>query len=313
MPISVYAVKHKDTQVVSASRSGGVFTALSDLVLDQGGVVYGCVLDENLVARHVRADDRSTRDKMRGSKYIQSSLGDSFKLVEADLASGIKVLFTGTSCQVAGLKAYLGRRYDNLLLVDIVCHGVPSPRVWREFVAWHEGRKGQKVVSADFRNKGVFGWAAHKESLFFEDGSRVDDKTFRNLFNSLLVQRPSCYECRYKSVEHPGDITIADYWGIEKAAPEFDDNKGVSLVLINSEAGAAWFESAKAVVTWKATRLEDSMQPSLRGPYPRPDKRDEFWADMDRMKFMGIAKKYGGYGLKNDVVSKIKGFLKKGV
>lgn len=288
MTMLVYAVKHINEIVRSNSRSGGIFTALSDLVLDADGVVYGCVLDEALKAIHVRTENKDMRDKMRGSKYVQSSLGDTFINVKKDLDEKKKVLFSGTSCQVAGLKSFLGKTYDNLLCVDIVCHGVPSPLVWEKYKEWQGN-----VRSVDFRNKNKYGWRAHVETLTTSHGV-IDSRVWTTIFYGHNVLRPSCYECPFKSIHHPGDITIADYWGIEKAAPEFDDNKGVSLVLVNTDNGVKWFEKAKDTVIWKQTNIEDSMQPPLIAPFPKPEDREKFWKDIHEKRFSYIAKKYGG-------------------
>ena len=288
--MQVYAVKHKDEDIRAKSRSGGIFTAISDQFLD-GGVVYGCVLDNNFSAHHVRAEDKAGRDKMRGSKYIQSQMGDCFKQVKVDLENGKEVLFSGTSCQVAGLRCFLHKNYSNLFCIDIVCHGVPSPKVWHSYLDWIS--KGKKITEVDFRNKADFGWADHIETLTI-DGKKEHSKVWTRIFYSHNVLRPSCYECPYKSIHHPGDITIADYWGIDQAAPDFNDNKGVSLVLVNTEKGANTFEKAKDDIVWKETRIEDSMQPPLKAPYPAPKTREKFWKDFNRKDFSYIAKKYGG-------------------
>lgn len=285
----VFAVKHKDETIRANSRSGGFFTAISDNFLN-GGVVYGCVLDDKFNAHHVRVEDNTGRDKMRGSKYIQSKIGDCFKQVKQDLDEGRKVLFSGTSCQVAGLRCFLHKDYVNLLCVDIVCHGVPSPTVWHKYLDWIS--QGNKVTGVDFRNKTDFGWAAHVETIRMGDG-KVDSEVFKNLFYGHNILRPSCYECPYKSIHHPGDITIADYWGIDKAAPGFNDNKGVSLVLVNTDKGQEYFEKVKNDVDWRDTRIEDSMQPPLKAPFPRPKERDGFWKDLESKDFSYIAKKYG--------------------
>lgn len=299
--LKVYAVKHKNEATRAASRSGGIFTALSDQVLLEGGVVYGCVLTENFAAVHVRAENTEDRNRMRGSKYIQSKMGDTFKNVKEDLDSGRSVLFSGTSCQVAGLKQFLVKEYENLFCVDIICHGVPSKKVWDAYLRWQEQKKHLKITDIDFRNKKDFGWHAHVETLYFENGKFISSRIFKNLFYGHTVLRPSCYECPYKSVMHPGDITIADYWGIEKAAPEFDDNKGVSLVLVNNENGEKVLEQVKGQLFWKRTKLEDSLQPPLKAPFPKPENREQFWNDFNNKSFGYIAKKYGGYGLKNNV------------
>lgn len=297
----VYAVKHKNENIIAVSRSGGFFTAVSDWVFSKKGVVYGCVLDESFHAVHIRAEKGEERDRMRGSKYVQSKLGDIYKNVSKDLKDGRFVLFSGTSCQIAGLKKYLGNEYKNLLCVDIVCHGVPSPKVWNEYLQWQEKKNHSKVKKADFRNKLDFGWRAHKETLTFENGKSISSDVFTTLFYGHSILRPSCYECPYKTVMHPGDITIADYWGIENAAPEFDDNKGVSLVLINNDTGENVLNLIKQALWCKSTKIEDSMQNSFKAPYPRPITRDQFWIDFSTRNFEYVAKKYCGVGIFNKI------------
>lgn len=207
----VYAVQHKDQSIRAASRSGGIFTALSDWVLENKGIIYGCVLDNNFQAIHIRADNHESRDRMRGSKYIQSKVANTYKNVKNDLSVGRNVLFSGTSCQVAGLKQYLGKEYENLLCVDIVCHGVPSPVVWKEYIKWQESKTKNTVVGIDFRNKRDFGWREHVETLELSNGKSVSSTVFTKIFYGHAAIRPCCYECLFKSIMHPGDITIADY------------------------------------------------------------------------------------------------------
>lgn len=291
-----YAVKHKDLKTRMESRSGGIFTALSDRVLAEGGIVYGCILDENFTAAHFRAERSEERNRMRGSKYIQSEMREVFVALKEDLEKGKKVLFSGTSCQAAGLHGYLGKEYENLLCVDIVCHGVPSPMVWKDYLKWQEKKNGSKVRKADFRNKKDHGWKAHVETLTFENGKCLDSRVFATLFYSHMFLRPCCYRCPYKSVIHPGDITIADYWGIDEAAPGFNDNKGVSLVLINNYMGQEAFDSIRQEIEAVQTRIEDSMQPPLRAPYHEPEKRAQVWDQYMTKGFVYIAKRCGGYG-----------------
>lgn len=297
----VYAVKHIDENIILSSRSGGIFTAISDAILEHGGVVYGCVLSRNFKAIHVRTNNKAGRDQMRGSKYIQSKLIDTYKNVQEDLKYGCKVLFSGTSCQVAGLKRFLGKEYENLLCIDIVCHGVPSPVVRKKYLRWQEIKNHGKTVKVNFRNKKDFGWREHIETIWFDNGKKISSSVFKNLFYGHMILRPSCYECPYKSIMHPGDITIADYWGIEKVAPEFDDNKGVSLVLVNGDKAEKVFDAIKGELKWKSTRIEDSMQPPLKAPFTQPKHREQFWDDFENKSFEYIAKKYGGYGLKHTV------------
>lgn len=312
--VCCYAVKHMNSDVILKSRSGGIFTALSDKVLECNGVVYGCILTDDFQAKHVRAENKETRNKMRGSKYIQSILGDTFSQVKSDLKNGTLVLFSGTSCQIAGLKNFLVEDYENLLCVDIVCHGVPSPLIWEKYIEWQEKRTKSKIIKVDFRNKKSFGWRSHVETLIMKNGKVVNSKVFTSLFYKHQILRPSCYKCPFKSILHPGDITIADYWGIEKAAPEFDDDKGVSLVLVNNDRGGQYFNLIKNEIIWKETRIEDSIQPPLKAPFPKPRDREIFWNDFYHMKFNSLLMKYcdiGFWGFLKKNIRKIRKLVKK--
>lgn len=308
-----FAVKHRDNDTRMESRSGGIFTALSDRVLGNSGVVYGCILDAGFAAVHVRAENAEDRNRMRGSKYIQSEMRDVLTAVKTDLEERREVLFSGTSCQVAGLNGYLGKPYENLITVDIVCHGVPSPMVWKDYLRWQEEKNNDRIISVDFRNKKDFGWRSHVESLFFESGKRVDSRVFTTLFYGHSILRPCCYQCPYKDIVHPGNITIADYWGIDAAVPGFNDDKGVSLVLINDDKGKAAFETVRDDIEIRETRIEDSMQPPLRAPYKPPEERGKVWKNYNEVSFERKARRYGGYGLVNKIKRGIKSIARKGV
>ncbi|MDE7363397.1 MAG: Coenzyme F420 hydrogenase/dehydrogenase, beta subunit C-terminal domain [Ruminococcus sp.] len=313
MPISepaVFAVKHKDEGIRAASRSGGIFTALSDAVLSEQGIIYGCVMTDDFRAVHIRADDAETRNRMRGSKYIQSELGDIFYKVKTDLQHERKVLFSGTSCQISGLKSYLTKPYENLLCVDIICHGVPSPLVWQHYLDWQAEQAQSPVKSVDFRNKKDYGWKAHIETLTFENEKRIDSEVFRKLFYSHRILRPSCHQCPYKSVHHLADITIADYWGIDRAAPDMNDNKGISLVLVNSQLGREYFDRVRSELEYRETALEDSLQPPLKAPFPPAADREQFWDDFRNRPFRYIVKKYGTVSFMSKLKKKIRRILK---
>lgn len=306
----VYAVKHKDEKIRANSRSGGIFTALSDYVLEQNGIIYGCVLDDNFQAVHIRTESAEGRNSMRGSKYIQSSMLDCYRQTKTDLIAGKKVLFSGTSCQIAGLKSFLGKEYENLFCVDIVCHGVPSPLVWQKYLEWQEKRNKSKVKSVNFRNKTKFGWKAHIETLTFENDKNVDSDIFRRIFYGHYALRPSCYKCPYKDIMHPADITIADYWGIDDAVPNFNDDKGVSLVLVNNEKGNGFFEMVNNDCIFMKADISKSLQPPLKFPFPQPEDRWKFWDYLNKKPFEFIVKKYGTLSFGDKVKRKIKNILK---
>lgn len=290
-----YIVKHKNEVTRAASRSGGIFTALSDQVLENSGVVYGCVLNDNFDVVHVRAVSQSDRNAMRGSKYVQSKMGDCFQSVQRDLQAGTTVLFSGTSCQVDGLKSYCKARgldCSKLFTVDILCHGVPSPLVWKDYMSFVTEKHHGKIENVNFRNKQKYGWTAHYDTVTV-DGVEYDNNIFTKLFYEHNILRECCFHCPYKSTVHPGDITIADAWGVNSADPEFDDNKGVSLVLLNTQKGQTLFNTAAAECECKVVDIKSYMQPPLIAPFPKPAEYEKFWSEYKKNDFEYIAKKYG--------------------
>lgn len=293
--METYILKHKNELVRSASRSGGVFTALTDIILADKGIVYGCMLTNDLRVVHGRAINKEQRDRFRKSKYVQSDLNDTLCKVKTDLQAGYTVLFSGTPCQVAGLKAFLNTAKDlkgNLYCVDIICHGVPSPRVWHDYVELMEKRYGGKIERAEFINKNKFGWAAHKESVWV-NGVEHDNNIYTNLFGGHNVVRPACFHCPFKSLNRMGDITIGDAWGVKRNNPEFDDNKGVSLVLVNTEEGKKlFFDACRENCDFVAVDINDYLQHPLVSPYGEPVTREKFWKLYNKKGFETVVKRY---------------------
>jgi len=300
----VYALKHKSDEVVMNSSSGGAFTSISDYIIERGGIVYGAAHDENLKTIHIRASNKEDRNKCRGSKYVQSDLADNFKKIKEDLSNGKKVLFTGTPCQVAGLRKFLDLSSCEdtcLYTADLVCHGVPSPQLFSEYIKYCEKKRGVRIKEYCHRSKDS-GWG-HVEEAIYKNGMKDNfsflSRIWRNFYYSHLFFRPSCYICEYANLRRPGDITIADYWGIEKAHPEFADKNGVSLVLINTPKGKQLFESIQKSVLCIQSDTKSCMQKNLRQPPDRPTARDSAWERYKKHGFEYIAKKYGGYGIKH--------------
>ena len=268
----------KDSVKRMKSRSGGVFVAVSDVVLRNDGVVYGVAFDDNLEVRHMRATSFEKRDTFCGSKYVQSDTSSTFFQVYTDLRDGKKVLFSGTSCQIAGLYSYLKRKGAskecvNLITIDIVCHGVVSPRVWQDNLKDISKILGSKPISANFRDK-TFGWSSHIESYSTEN-NKITSEKYTDIFYENVCLRPCCYKCPYTSLVRISDITLADAWGIRKIEPEWDYEKGVSLVLINTEKGNEYFNEASKDLVRKNVSIESFMQPNLYQPSERPQNRDK--------------------------------------
>lgn len=250
----VLGAQNRDAQLRRASSSGGVFTALARAWQKKGGVVFGACFDEALRVEHVGAFDEAELSAMRGSKYVQSDASDAIANAAALLERGIPVLFSGTPCQVSGLRARMGKRESDLLLtVDFVCHGVPSPGVFASYLRELENQHGQKVVRYAFRDKRR-GWKDFSAVATFEDGTEhVGQQTtepFLYGFLQNLYLRPSCAQCTALRGDcHPADITIADLWGMEEVAPGMDDDTGASLVFLNTKRGRQAFDSCRPQLT----------------------------------------------------------------
>lgn len=303
--IEIYAIKHKDFNIRMNSRSGGIFTALSDYILDNKGVIYGVGYKENFVVCYKRAETKEERNKFRGSKYVQSELNDIFKQVKNDLENNRWVLFSGTPCHVAGLVKFLGKKkYEKLLLIDIVCHGVPSPKMFNDYIDYVEEKYNGKVNSFNFRDK-TFGWNQSVES-FKINQNKYSQTIYSLLFGSCLGFRESCYNCKFTNLNRPSDITIGDCWGIAENRPDIDDNKGVSLVIVNTEKGKFIQENILSNLEYYIIDINDYLQPRLREPNKRSEKVDVFWKDYLNNGFNYIAKKYGTITFWDRVKGKIK-------
>lgn len=275
-----FAVKHRNVAIRSESQSGGLFTLLSDPVLARGGVVYGAGFRPDFSVCHQRAGTREERDALRGSKYVQSDMGDTFRAVRQDLADGREVLFSGTPCQAAGLRSFLALSATDtsrLLICDLVCHGTPSPMVWRDYLAWCERRAGQAIASVCFRDSRRFGWHSGTGSIVFENGEFAKTSVFSYLFYGRFIHRPSCHRCPYTSPDRESDVTMADYWGIERSHPEFDDNIGVSLAIVHSDKGMRAFGEASNRMEFIETNFDECRQPMLCKPSVPSKQREAFW------------------------------------
>lgn len=309
-----YAAKMKSDKERAASQSGGMFAALSEAVLDMGGVVYGAGFDSNWDVVHKRAVTKVERDAMRGSKYVQSRMGNNFEKVITDMQSGKYVLFSGTHCQCAGLKSLLEMKKVNtekLFLVDLICHGVPSPKVYRAFQKFMTEKYKGKLEEINFRNKNKFGWHSHTESLKI-NGKEHDSICFREMFYSHNILRPSCFQCPYKHTVHLTDITIGDCWGIENWAADFDDNKGVSLTLVNTDKGQKLFNLAKERFNYRNADIKKCLQLPLQKPFEKPSTRERFWYDFQQKPFDYILTHYTtDYGWKNKMTKSVKKGTKK--
>lgn len=294
----IYAARHKNIHEIETSRSGAAFIAMSDYILENGGIVYGVGYKDHFRVIHKRATTKEERNEFKGSKYVQSDLDGIFRQIKEDLKQGNTVLFSGTPCQTAGLASYIGKRLrNNLILVDIVCHGVPAPYIWRDYITYLEKKYKQQIIEVNFRDKSRIGWNGHIESFIFQDGKKKEFNIYTYLFYRHIMLRPSCSKCHYTNFIRPSDFTLADYWGWEKLSTDFnEDNRGCSLLLVNTLKGIEIFEKIKSELTCLPTTQELCIQPNLK----QPSKFDTQWTDFRdlyiKRGFIEVAKRYGNIG-----------------
>lgn len=249
-PKQSLAVKNRNDNVRINSSSGGVFISLAKHIIDNGGVVFGAVFDDEFGVKHTNGKSLSEISPMMRSKYVQSRIGNSFSEAESFLKQGKTVLFTGTPCQIAGLHTYLGKVYPNLFTVDIVCHGVPGPGVWKRYL--NDILQGSKVSSISFREKNGFSWSHYGLKIATTDQILYKDYASNNAYMRAFLSdnslRPSCYSCKHKR-RSGADITLGDFWGIKNVLPEFADETGISMMVINTDKGSLLFKALQDLET----------------------------------------------------------------
>ncbi|SDM05930.1 Coenzyme F420-reducing hydrogenase, beta subunit [Sarcina sp. DSM 11001] len=230
----------KNTELRLASSSGGVFSVLAEKIIERGGVVFGAAFDENYALHHIMIESPEELALFRGSKYLQSRIDNSFLLAREQLDSGKWVLFSGVSCQIAGLKTFLRKDYSNLVTIDVLCHGVPSPELWKRYYSEKEKEYGGVLQNAIFRDK-KNGWKKYSVKLVFSNNTEYTkvfkEDSYMQLFLKNLCLRPSCHKCMFKDINRPSDITLGDAWGVNNYCPEMDDDRGTSIIITHSEEG----------------------------------------------------------------------------
>lgn len=309
--IASFAAFSTDESVINGSSSGGVFTHLASAVLEKGGVVFGVGFDEDFFAKHTFIERAEQLSVLQGSKYVQSKTGNSYVEAKAFLDSGRCVLFTGTPCQINGLHKFLGKEYDNLFTQDIICHGVPSPELFRSYL---ESTINRDAVVKDifFRDKRD-GWKKYSLTIVYKDGKEYSRKFkedgYGRLFLKNLSLRPSCYECSAKGLNRASDITLADFWGIEAVCPEMYNEKGVSFIVINTQKGKELLESITSTLRIHPVSYDIAVKynSSAVNSSSRPKERDDFYKKLNSKGYEYIKKKY----LQPILIEKIKSKIKK--
>ena len=296
IPLRTLVAKNKNEEIRKASSSGGIFTLYAEKTIKKGGIVYGAIFNEKWEVRHSAVETIEGLNRLRGSKYVQSKIGNCYQEAEKRLKEGREVLFTGTPCQIAGLKRYLRKEYKNLTTIDVVCHGVPSPRVWREYLKERCQELGisiNDIKEISFRDK-VVGWKRFSLSLKTDTlytYKPLDNDTFMRCFLNDLCLRPSCYTCPARKGKSGSDITLADLWGCQEICPDLDDDKGLSLVLVRNAQKEIKLPFCKDIEYSEALKHN----PAIENSAIKPNKRD---------KFFKVAIKKGVYKATEDCLHK---------
>lgn len=312
--LECFAAVNKDENVRVNSSSGGVFSALAECVLNQGGVVIGATLNvEFSRVQHIAIESKEELGKLRGSKYLQSDTNNTFKKVRTYLKENRKVLYVGTPCQIAGLKRFLlNMNTENLLTIDFICHGVPSPIVWEKYKQQQESKNKSLLRKVEFRNK-ISGWRTYSLLFEYENNKQelelITESLYLKGFVSNLYLRKSCYQCVFKDQNYYSDITIADLWGAEKFCEEFGDDKGISFVVIHNKKGQDNFNAIEDSMYIKKIKKEDALKynPSYYLAVETNQYSDCFWIDFWKNSCVKkVIKKYTSNKLHYKIYRKIK-------
>lgn len=298
---------YKDDEVRKQSSSGGIFSAIAEWILQQKGVVFGAAFDENFEVHHIAVETKEELIKLRGSKYVQSRLENTFLEAKEYLEKKRKVLFTGTACQIAGLKNYLSAEYENLYTVDVLCHGAPSPKIWRMYLDDKKEQYQASINKVEFRNKDD-GWKNFSINIAFSNMERFythhNKEKFMRMFLDNLDLRPSCYSCVFKDFPRISDVTIGDSWGVENYMPDMDDDKGTSVILVHSSNGEKIFREIRKKLIVNEVGLDVAVSPTA-------DSRKSVTMHPNRNKYLEGVKRGENFDVLYEYVKK--SFLQRAV
>lgn len=294
--VSAYACINLDNEVRLDSSSGGIFTLFANQIINDSGVVYGAAFDNEGMVHHICIEKKSDIAMLRGSKYLQSNIGNIYQEVKENLRNNRQVLFTGTPCQNAGLRKYLMKDYDNLFTIDFICHGVPSPIVWKRYISNLKTKYESEICNnlcLKFRSK-VTGWIKYSIVVPFCNGTVYVNEHEKDLYMRAFLKdvilRPSCYDCHFKPSTNVSDITLADFWGIQKVLPSMYDDKGTSLCFVNSERGKVLFEKVKVNMQYQEVDFQQavSYNPAYYQSAKEPKERRLFFEKFNKTDLEGL-------------------------
>lgn len=308
-----YAAYSKDADQRLRSSSGGIFSLLAEQTLDAGGIVIGAEMTEDCRAvQHAVIESKDALYRLQGSKYLQSQIGTTYTQAKQYLVQGRKVLFSGTPCQIEGLRSYLKKDDENLLCVDLICHGVPSPKLWAKYIDDQEKHAGAQVQRTFFRHK-KYGWKTYAVLFEFSNNTAYERIFLKDPYMQMFLQnlclRPSCYQCKFKKKHRVSDITLADFWGCKNVCPEIDDDQGLSAVMVHSGKGQKAIDALQDQAKWKTVDVMQAMvgNPSMTQSCEKPLTRGAFMQEMDKMTIQKLGKKYlKRVSIKERVIEKVK-------
>lgn len=291
---------NRNEKELKKSSSGGIFKIFANEAICRHGAVVGCAYNSRGMPEHIIVKDEDELIRLQGSKYIESDIGHIYSAVREELKLGTFVLFSGTPCQVAGLLNFLNHKYENLVTMDIICHGVPSRKLYASYIKWYEDLLDGKIESFDFRSKEKHGWSLTYQVKYLKNHKMKKIEKMASLspyyeaFLNAETYRESCYHCPYASDKRPGDITVGDFWGVEKAYPEWFDLRGVSCVILNTSNGVKFWNDCKDKIC--SMDVDGSIviknNGNLREPSFRPEKRNYIYKELNHLGFAAIERKY---------------------
>ncbi len=294
-PKRIFGAKLKNHTKLMESQSGGAFAAIAEYFLKHKGIVYGCGMDSDLNVIYKRIENIDELKLIKGSKYVQAKLNDTFKHIEEDLDNGLIVLFSGTPCYVAAVKELvaLNKNKNNLYTIDIICHGVPSPLIYKTYLEELETLNRSKISQFIFRAKiAGGGWNKHMEKIIYENSMNEIREDYTKIFYTNLSLRPSCGKCKFACVDRVADFTVGDFWGVQNKFPEFYDERGVSIVFLNSERAINIWSEVSNTLEIIETDIEHAMQPNLIAASKIPKFKKIFWNDFRKKGAIYCAKKW---------------------
>jgi coenzyme F420-reducing hydrogenase beta subunit len=327
---TIYAAARKDKSKIKKSASGGVFACFAEYTLDKGGVVFGACIDfeeGKPSVKHIEVTDINSLDRILGSKYIQSNITNVFKPIKEYLMAGKNVIFSGTPCQIDALKAYLNKEYENLILIDIVCHGIAGQKMFADYIKCLEEKYQCKAVDFVFRNKDL-GWGhtgfkfigKDKAGNVFEQDIPYNESSYYKMFLSSQILRENCYSCKYSRRERVSDITLGDFWGVSEFQPEIlaenggklERSKGISIVLINTAKGKRLFEKCSDLMDYYTTTYEKIAQynPSIRVPSKQAPYRDKILSTYEKSGYRAAEREFMVIQYSEKVKNKLKCIIK---